>query len=237
VRDDAGALVSPSDPRLGELWDTAGELGVPVLIHTADPPAFFEPVDIRNERLEELVIHPEWSYASPRFPHFAELMHALDATVAAHPGTTFIAAHVGCYAENLQWVSDALDRHPNLFVDIAGRISELGRQPRAAARLVLQHRDRVLFGTDVFPPDGENYAIYFRFLESADEDFPYAPTPVPRQGRWRISGIELPNDVLRSVYRDNAFRILEPGPTLSARADVATDQRLAGLGSAGPDAR
>lgn len=210
VRDDAGRLVLPSDPRLSDLWDTAGQLGMPVLIHTADPPAFFEPVDTRNERLEELVIHPDWSLASLRFPRFLDLMRSLDETVAAHPETTFIAAHVCCYAENLRWVSGMLDRHSNLLIDISGRISELGRQPRAAIRLIHQHPERVLFGTDVFPPTAAAYGIHFRFLESADEDFEYGATPVPRQGRWRISGIDVPDDVLRLLYRENALRVLEP---------------------------
>jgi Amidohydrolase len=210
VRDHAGSLILPDDDRLEPLWDAAGRLGLPVLIHTADPVAFFDPLDHRNERLEELLEHPDWSFYGPEFPTFGRLMEALERIVANHPGTTFIGAHVGCYAESLTWVRRMLDAYPNFHVDISARIAELGRQPRAARDLMLSHVDRVLFGTDVFPPDPEHVRVYFRFLETSDEYFPYSPMEVGAQGRWNIYGLGLPDDVLRSVYRDNARRLI-PG--------------------------
>jgi predicted TIM-barrel fold metal-dependent hydrolase len=208
VRDHAGALVSPDDPRLGELWHAAGELNVPVAIHTADPRAFFDPVDEHNERLEELIAHPEWSFRRPGLPSFDTLIGALERTVRAHPGTTFIGVHAGGHAEDLGWVGRLLDAAPNFHIDIAGRIAELGRQPRAARGLILRHPDRVLFGTDAFPPGRETYETHFRFLESEDEDFPYGSEPVPRAGRWSISGLGLPGPVLEQVYRENAARLV-----------------------------
>ena len=45
IRDESGRLVLPDDERLAPVFAAAGELGLPVLIHTADPVAFFEPVD------------------------------------------------------------------------------------------------------------------------------------------------------------------------------------------------
>jgi predicted TIM-barrel fold metal-dependent hydrolase len=208
ARDAHGRLVLPDDPRLADLWDTAGELGVPVLIHVADPVAFFRPVDRRNERLEELLRRPDWSVHSRRFPSFHRLMDALEALIGAHPGTQFIGAHVAGWAENLPWVSRLMDAHPNLCVDIAARASELGRQPRAAAAFIRQHADRVLFGSDIAAYRGEDVRILFRFLETADEHFPYSPAPIPPQGRWRISGLDLPDECLQAVYRDNAVRLL-----------------------------
>ena len=115
----------PDDPRLDALWETAGRLGVPVAIHTADPVAFFDPVDQRNERLEELLARPDWSFCDPGYPGFDRLIAALGRVVAAHPATTFIAVHAGCYAEDLAWVSGMLDSYPNFHIDIAARIAEL----------------------------------------------------------------------------------------------------------------
>jgi hypothetical protein len=210
VRDHDESLLLPDDDRLAPLWETAGGLGMPILIHTADPVAFFHPMDSRNERLEELLENPDWSFYGPEFPTFGRLMEALETIVANHPGTTFIGAHVGCYAESLRWVGGMLDAYPNFHVDISARIAELGRQPRTTRDLVLRHSDRVLFGTDVFPPDPEHVRVYFRCLETSDEYFPYSPEEVGHQGRWNIYGLGLPDDVLRNVYSDNARRLI-PG--------------------------
>jgi predicted TIM-barrel fold metal-dependent hydrolase len=210
VRDASGALLLPDDRRIADVWAAAGELGLPVLIHTADPIAFFTPADAENERLEELGRHPEWSFHGPQFPSFERLLEAFEAIVAAHPGTTFIGAHVACCAEDLAWVARMLDAYPNLHLDFSARIAELGRQPRAARRLFTEHPDRIVFGTDVFPPGRAAYETYFRFLETADEHFAYSPDPENPwpQGRWRISALDLPRDTLTGIYRGNAARLL-----------------------------
>jgi predicted TIM-barrel fold metal-dependent hydrolase len=208
VRDPAGELLLPGDPRLGPLFHEAGALGLPVLIHTADPVAFFDPVDHRNERLEELGVHPEWSFAGAGFPTFDELMASFEALVAAHPGTSFIGAHVGCHAEDLAHVGRLLDTYPNLTIDFSARIAELGRQPRASAALFARHAARIVFGTDRFPPDLATYRRYFRFLETADEHFAYDESAVPSQGRWAISALDLDDEALRAIYRDTPRRVL-----------------------------
>ena len=208
LRDERGELLLPDDERLAPVWATAGELRLPVVIHVGDPVAFFDPVDARNERLEELLVHPEWSFADPRFPRFERLIEALERVIASHAATTFIGAHVGCFAEDLAWVSRMLSRYPNFHVDIAARIAELGRQPRAARRLFMEHADRVLFGLDLFPPDPAEYAIHFRFLETEDECFDYSTEDVSPEGRWTISGLGLPDEVLRKVYGANARRLV-----------------------------
>jgi predicted TIM-barrel fold metal-dependent hydrolase len=213
VRDGEGRILFPDDERLAAVWESAGELGMPVLIHVADPRAFFEPVDATNERLEELLAHPDWSFADTRFPRFDRIIAALEAVVASHPRTTFIGAHVGCNAEDLAWVDRMLSAYPNFHVDVAARIAELGRQPRAAAAMIRRHPGRVLFGTDEFPPDAETYAIHFRFLETADEHFPYSVASPPPQGRWAISGLDLTDGELRAVEHDNASRLF---PALAA---------------------
>lgn len=213
VRDASGALVQPDDPRVVEVLAVAGELGLPVLIHVADPMAFFDPLDAHNERFDELAGQPDWSFADRSvYPSFHGLLGALEELVRATPGTTYIGAHVGCVAEDLDHVSRLLRELPNFFVDTAGRVAELGRQPRRFRRLLEEFPDRVLFGTDIFPLERTGLETYFRFLESDDESFPYAPgASIPPQGRWAVSGADLPLDLLTSLYSTNARRILGLG--------------------------
>ncbi len=215
VRDESGALVAVDDARLAGIWEAAAELRLPVLIHTADPAAFWLPLDRHNERLEELTMRPDWHYGSRSVPARESLMTAFGRLVASHPGTTFIAAHVASSAENLAGVGRMLDEHPNLAVDLSAQLAELGRQPRAAREFITRHADRVLWGTDVFPFDRDSYRTWFRLLESDDEYFPYSTSPVPPQGRWAVSGLALPPDVLEAVYAGNARRLIRalPGPS------------------------
>ena len=193
-----------------EVVGRAGELDLPVLIHTADPLAFFTPLDVRNERLEELAHHRDWWFGDPeRFPTFEQLLDAHAALVLACPQTRFVGAHAGCAAEDLDRVERLLVAAPHYSIDIAGRMAELGRQPRRFARLVRDHPDRVLFGTDIFPASAEQYRLHYRFLETADESFPYGPEDeVPGQGRWTVSGLALDPALLPGLYRDNARRFL-----------------------------
>jgi predicted TIM-barrel fold metal-dependent hydrolase len=208
VTDERGALLLPDDERLTPVWRAAAEARAPVLIHTADPRAFFAPVDARNERLEELQANPGWSYAQLGDGHYGRLLEALEALVSANPATTFVAAHMAGAAEDLDRVERLLGACPNLSVDIAARVAELGRQPRRARELILRYPDRILFGTDCFPPSPEDYGIHFRFLETADEHFAYSVDEPPPQGRWRISGLDLPDAVLELVYSGNARRLI-----------------------------
>ena len=207
VRDPQGKLAPVDDPRIDPVWEAAAELEIPVLIHIADPVAFFDPLDERNERWEELHAHPDWHFPTPDYPPFRTVIDQLASLVARHPQTIFIGAHVGCYAENLGWVSDLLDRAANFNVDIGARISELGRQPYTARRFFLDYPDRILFGTDM-GADLDTYRIYYRFLETDDEYINYSTEPVPPQGRWQIYGLHLPDDVLAKVYYQNAQRVL-----------------------------
>lgn len=210
-RDQHGQLVDVDDERLIPLWETAGELGLPVVIHIADPVAFFDPVDATNERWEELRAHPDWMFTSPPFPPFITILEQFARLVERHPCTTFIGAHVGCYSENLGWVSALLDRCANFYVDISARISELGRQPYSARRFFMKYSDRILFGIDA-GPDGAAYRTYYRFLETDDEYFNYSTgSDTPLQGRWYIYGLHLPDDVLCKVYAANALRLLRFG--------------------------
>ncbi len=207
VRDHEGHLAAIDDLRLDAIWDTAGELGLPVLVHVADPVAFFDVLDHTNERYEELHHHPDWQFPSPPFPPFMKIMTDFFNLVKRHPRTTFIGAHVGCYSENLGWVGQMLDECPNYVVDISARISELGRQPYTARRFFMQYADRILFGLDA-GPEPDAYRLYYRFLETDDEYFNYGTSDIPGQGRWYIYGLHLPDDVLQKVYFRNAERIL-----------------------------
>jgi len=214
---DAGGRIGIDDPRFDPMWEAAGALGMPVTIHSSDPEAFFKPVDVFNERVEELNTHPDWCFCSADFPASRELHEARNRVVARHPRTKFVCAHVAC-AEDLAYVSECLAKYPNMYVDISARLGELGRQPRSARRFFENHQDRILFGTDAIPGGALNipaqllgdelYSLYFRFLETADEYFDYAPAAAPAQGRWRIYGVDLPHAILKKVYAGNAVELL-----------------------------
>jgi len=204
-RDQEGHLIPVDDRRLDPVWATAGEVGIPVLIHSADPVAFFWPLDETNERWDELHQHPDWHFYGKDYPSFMELIEAQLRVVERHPKTTFISAHVLSYAENLRYVAQQLDRYPNLFCDFSARMGELGRQPYTSRWFLIEYADRVLFGTDI-SPNPKTYRIYYRCLETADEYFDYGGG----QGRYHIYGLDLPDEVLRKVYHENACRLI-PG--------------------------
>ena len=211
-----GALVKVDDPRFDPMWEACGGHKFPVAIHTSDPLAFFLPTDRHNERFEELNAHPDWSFHGRDFPSDHELQEARWRVVERHPRTVFVALHVGV-SEDLDYMSECMRRYPNLWVEIGARIGELGRQPRRSRRFFEEFQDRIMFGTDAVPGGYDTpqqifgdllYEIYYRFLETDDEYFDYAPATVPPQGRWRIYGLGLPDAILRKVYFENASRIL-----------------------------
>lgn len=213
----SGKLVKIDDPRFDPMWDACGQLNMPVAIHISDPVAFFTPTDRFNERYEELNNHPDWSFYGGDFPSNAELLEARNHVIARHPKTQFVTLHFGNFSENLQNVSENLDRYPNMFVELAARIGELGRQPYTSRKFFDKYQDRIMFGTDATPHGDEFpqqvfndklYQIYYRFLETEDEYFDYAPARIPPQGRWRIYGINLSDTILRKVYHDNAAKLL-----------------------------
>jgi predicted TIM-barrel fold metal-dependent hydrolase len=205
VRDAKGDLLRIDDERLAPIFEKARQLDAPVMFHTADPDAFFEPIDRFNERYEELAAHPDWGFHGAYYSK-RQLLEQRNRVFARHPDTVFVAAHVGESGEDLAFAAATLENYPNVFVDFSARTPELGRQPYSAREFFLRFADRILFGTDLLP-DVSMYRLYYRFLETADEYFEY-PSHASRQGRWNIYGIHLPDDVLRKVYRENALRLL-----------------------------
>ena len=205
LRDRSGEMLRIDDPLLAPFFDRATELGLFVMFHTADPAAFFLPIDAHNERYEELAAHPDWGFHGSTYSK-ADLMAQRDRVFARHPKTQFVAAHMGEQPEDLQALAAMLDAHPNVQLDLSARIGELGRQPFTARRFFLRYAHRILFGADLLP-EIEMYRTHYRFLESDDEYFDY-PSHASRQGRWQIYGISLPEDALRRIYRDNALALL-----------------------------
>jgi len=201
-----GKAMAVDDPKLDPIWELCAKYKRPVMIHTADPAAFFTPLDRFNERWHELNAHPEWLFFGDKYMPRKELLAQFHRAVAKHPKTTFIGAHFGNDAEDLAAVGKALDAYANLMIDIDARISELGRQPYTARRFFIKYQDRIMFGTDT-SPKREAYRMYYRFLETDDEYFDCA-SGHHRQGFWMIYGIFLPKEVLAKVYHENAERIL-----------------------------
>ncbi len=223
-----GKLLKVDDPWLDPIWKAAGEAKLPIFIHTGDPKAFWEKPDHHNERFEELSAHPSWSNYGLPVPSFQQLLDALMRVVARHPKTNFVAVHFGNNSEDPFWVARMLDKYPNLYVDLAARIVELGRQnPEKLRQVFIKHHQKILFGTDLGvsprnylmlgshgeePNNAEEVSPYFeahwRWLETAET----MPSPTPIQGRWDIYGLYLPKDVLRDIYLNNALKLLGKPP-------------------------
>lgn len=217
LRDGNGKLVTVDDPRFDPTWEVCGALNLPVFMHVSDPEAFFLATDRYNERFEELNNHPDWSFHGRDFPSHMQLMEARNRVIARHPKTTFILLHWGNNAENQALVGEWLDKFPNAYVEMGARIGELGRAPRTSRKFIDRYQDRCMFGTDAIPKgynvpqqifNDDLYKIYFRFLETEDEYFDYAPAPVPPQGRWNIYGLGLPDNILRKIYHENIDRVM-----------------------------
>jgi predicted TIM-barrel fold metal-dependent hydrolase len=201
-----GKLLHIDDPGLDPVWEACARHNRPVVIHIADPAAFFTPLDRFNERWHELNANPGWLFADKKYPRREELLDQLHRVIARHPKTTFINTHFGNNAEDLASVAEKLDKYPNMYVDIDARISELGRLPYSTRRFFVRYQDRIMFGTDT-PPRRDAYRVYYRFLETDDEYFDCSASH-HRQGFWNIYGIYLPPQILEKVYRTNAERVL-----------------------------
>jgi predicted TIM-barrel fold metal-dependent hydrolase len=203
VKDIHGKRVTVDDPRLDPIWEKAGELKIPVLIHTADPKSFWDPVDANNERWLELTTHPYRKKSNTDPAPWDTLIAEQHRMFMKHPRTTFIAAHFGWYANNLAKLGELLDEMPNVNVEFGAVIAELGRQPRMAKEFFTKYQDRILFGKDSWAP--EEYTTYFRVLETEDEYFPYHKK---YHAFWAMYGIGLPDEILRKIYYKNALRII-----------------------------
>lgn len=201
-KDSKGNRISINDPRIDPIWAKCGELGVPVLIHSADPKPFWDAIDNQNERWLELKLHPGRRY-DETFASWETIIAEQHDVFRKHPKTTFINAHLGWYGNDLGKLGELMDKFPNMLTEIGAVIAELGRQPRAAKAFLTKYQDRVLFGKDSWVPD--EYETYFRVLETEDEYFPYHKR---YHAFWRMYGIGLPDEILKKIYYKNALRIL-----------------------------
>ena len=205
VNDTSGKRVPVDDPRIDPIWDKCGEMGIPVLIHSADPAQFWEPMDEYNERWLELKERPGRKRSNNDPVPWQQIIDEQLRVFRKHPGTVFINAHLGWYGNNLQKLGQLLDEMPNMYTEIGAVLAELGRQPRSARAFMIKYQDRVLFGKDAWEP--EEYLTYFRVLETADEYFDYYRK---RHAFWKIYGLDLPDEVLKKIYYKNALEII-PG--------------------------
>lgn len=203
--DSKGERIRIDDPRIGPVWDKCGELGIPVLIHSADPKSFWDPMDASNERWLELKTRPGRKRSDTDPAPWEQIIREQHAIFKNHPNTKFINAHLGWYGNNLAELGRLLDLYPNMYTEIGAVIAELGRQPRVAREFLIKYQDRVMFGKDSWVP--EEYTTYFRVLETADDYFPYHKR---YHAFWRMYGLDLPDDVLKKIYYKNALRVI-PG--------------------------
>jgi predicted TIM-barrel fold metal-dependent hydrolase len=204
-KDAQGNRLAINDERLDPIWAKCGELGIPVLIHSADPASFWDEFDGDNERWLELKTHPRRKRDDTNPAPFQQIMNEQYSIIKKHPSTTFISAHMSWLANDLGRLGELFDEMPNMNVGIGAIIAELGRQPRFAKAFITKYQDRVLFGKDSWKP--EEFPTYFRVLESADEYFPYHKK---YHAYWAMYGLDLDDEVLKKVYYKNALRIV-PG--------------------------
>jgi uncharacterized protein len=222
--DAAGRIVAIDDPRMDPLWSLAGKLGMPVLMHTGEPPAFWTPVDEHNERMEELLENPRWSLYGTSAPSRKDLMQQRERLLARHPGTNFIGAHLGMNPEDLEYAGHLLDTFPNYYVDMSSVVQELGREPYSARRFFIKYQDRILFGSDGgfglqadrgWTPE-RMFRSYEEFLETDNEYIDYPLKSITKQGMWQVNGIDLPAEVLEKIYVKNAERLLPTNAAINA---------------------
>jgi uncharacterized protein len=204
-RDSKGKRLPIDDSRMDAIWAKCGELGIPVLIHSADPKSFWNPMDEKNERWLELKTHAGRKRSDTDPAPWEQIIEEQHNMFKKHPETKFIAAHMGWYPNDLEKLGKLLDEIPNMYVEIGAVIAELGRQPRAARNFMIKYQDRVMFGKDSWEPS--EYATYFRVLETADDYFPYHKR---YHAFWRMYGLDLPDDVLKKIYYKNALKVI-PG--------------------------
>ncbi|MCB0834928.1 MAG: amidohydrolase [Bacteroidetes bacterium] len=205
VTDPQGNLVRVDDPRIDPVWKKCGELGIPVLIHTAEPFQFWQPKDKNNERWLELKQRPERYRDPSKVPSWEQLISEQHAVFKRHPNTIFINAHLGWMGNDLARLGQLFDECPNVYSEIGAVLAELGRQPRTARSFFIKYQDRIMFGKDSWNPS--EYNVYFRVLETEDEYFDYYRK---RHAFWKMYGLGLPDDVLKKVYYKNALRVI-PG--------------------------
>src|SRR5262245_11073856 len=204
-----GSRLAMDDPELDVVWETAGRLGIPVFVHTADPAEFFQPWDYKNERWLEMALYESRRFFDrSRFPSFEDLMAERDRMIAKHPKTKWVVAHMSWYANDLGKLGKLFDRFPNVYTELGAILYDLGRQPRFAHDFFVRYQDRILFGKDAFEPD--EYPYYWRVFETADEYFDYYRD---YHAFWKLYGIDLPDTVLQKVYYGNALKIIPRMPT------------------------
>jgi predicted TIM-barrel fold metal-dependent hydrolase len=200
VRKSDGSRLHVDDPELDVVWDACARLNVPVLIHVAEPAAFFDPLDYNNERWLELALYQDRRHQTG--VRFEELMTERNNMVRKHPGTRFILAHFGWHANDLARAGKLLDENPNVYYDVAAVLYDFGRQPRAAHDFFVKYQDRILFGKDSYQPD--EYPYYWRVFETNDEYFDYYRD---YHAFWKLYGIGLPDQVLKKLYYQNALKV------------------------------
>ena len=202
-KDSEGNRLAVDDPRLDPIWKKCAELGIPVLIHSADPKSFWDPMDNKNERWLELKTRPRRKRSDTDPAPWQQIINEQHNMFKRHPNTKFINAHMGWYANNLGKLSELMDEIPNMYVGIGAVIAELGRQPRNAKDFFIRYQDRILFGKDAWKP--EEFPTYFRVLETDDEYFPYYKK---YHAFWAMYGLNLPDEILKKVYYENAISLI-----------------------------
>ena len=190
------------DKRMDPLLEKCGELGMPINIHVGEPQWFYEAMDSTNDGLMNAY---SWRLDNQEGLNLKEILKTLENALAKHPNTTFIACHLANCNHDLEMLGKMLDKLPNLYADISARYAENAPVPRYTAKFFEKYQDRLLYGTDM-GFDLSMYKVTFRILETADEHF-YETELFDYH--WPLYGLDLKDEVLKKLYRENAVKLYE----------------------------
>lgn len=182
--------------------DRALELEYSFMVHVADPSTWFRPGQRYSDTARYGTKHDQY----PQLEWFLEFVAP----------RIVIAAHMGGFSEDPDFLDGLLSRHSNLMLDTSATkwvVREVSRHPDRIAALVRKWRERILFGSDIVTEDRHDFDHYAsRYWaqemlwqtdyrgESPIED-PDADEPP------RLHGTALPHDVLCDIFHHNAQRI------------------------------
>src|SRR5262249_2235107 len=181
-----------------------------VMVHVADPDSWFRTV-----------------YAdAAKFGTKADQYVGLERMLELFPDMTWIGAHMGGDAEHPDHLAALLEKYPNLHFDTSATkwvVREASRHPAAVRDLICRHAERFFFGSDLVTRHilkREHYVSRYwcqRTLWESDWQGPspiadpdYKPAPGEPEAGW-LRGVNLPANVRRRVYHDNAAHLLGSG--------------------------
>lgn len=136
------SLIEFDSPARLKAVELAQSLGMGVMVHIADPDTWFKTKYADANKYGEKRRHYE----------------SLERMMERFKGP-WIAAHMGGYPEDLDFLATLFDRHPNFYIDTSATkwiVREVSRHETEKARaFFIKYRTRILFGSDIVTLDDQ----------------------------------------------------------------------------------